>query len=109
MEIEREIELVWLDGSAAKVQLFLLTQPTRFDELFKLLSAEQQTKLAPLQASRFGKKIHASTIVQPGDQIAWLSEVKVDPQAARMARVEKQRKGRRRIRSIPKKTSFCNA
>jgi hypothetical protein len=38
----------------------------------------------------------------PGDQIAWLPQLTVDPQAARVARVETQRKARWRLKSVPK-------
>jgi hypothetical protein len=97
-----EIELVWLEGKQPIVKCWPLTTAMRFDELFESLPSDMRAKLLPFQASRFSKKIHASTVIAPGDQIAWLPNLQVDPQAARFARVEKQRKERWRLKSVPK-------
>jgi hypothetical protein len=100
-----EVELVWLEGNVPTVRQWPVSGSMRFDELFGLLPIELGQKLAPLQACRFSRKILASTVIEPGDQIAWLAKLQVDPQAARVARVEKQRKERWRLKSIPKKST----
>jgi putative ubiquitin-RnfH superfamily antitoxin RatB of RatAB toxin-antitoxin module len=97
-----EIELVWLENKRPVVQYLRVEEPLRFDKLFELLPSDVRETLSALQACRFSKKIQAATLVMPGDQIAWLPQVTVDPQAARVARVEKQRKERWRLKSIPK-------
>jgi hypothetical protein len=98
-----EVELVWLEGKVPVVKQWPLLRLIRFDEFFESLPRELSTKLKPFQACRFSRKVLASTVIAPGDQIAWLPQLQVDPQAARVARVEKQRKERWRLKSIPKK------
>jgi putative ubiquitin-RnfH superfamily antitoxin RatB of RatAB toxin-antitoxin module len=98
-----EIELVWLEGDAPMVTQWSIQGSMRFEEFFESLPIELSIKLRPLQACRFSRKVVAATIIETGDQIAWLPNLQVDPQAARVARVEKLRKERWRIRSIPKK------
>jgi hypothetical protein len=98
-----EVELVWLDRNLPMVRRWPLVRPMRFNEFFETLPKDFSVKLKTLQACRFSKKILASTFIEPGDQIAWLPNLQVDPQAARVARVEKQRKERWRLKSIPKK------
>ncbi len=97
-----EVELVWLEGKVPVVKQWSIPGLIRFDEFFESLPSELSTKLKLLQACRYSKKVLASTIVEPGDQIAWLPQLQVDPQAARAARVEKQRKERWRLKSVPK-------
>jgi hypothetical protein len=97
-----EIELVWLKDKKPVVLCFEVAGPLRFDELFESLPSDIRETLAPLQACRFSKKIHATTTVMPGDQIAWLPLLTADPQEARVARVEAQRKARWRLKSVPK-------
>ena len=96
------IELVWLEGKVPVAQQWPLKNSIRFDKLCESLPSDLMSKLGSLQACRFSKKIHASTLLSPGDQVAWLPNLQVDPQAARVARVEKQRKERWRLKSIPK-------
>jgi hypothetical protein len=98
-----EIELVWLERKVPVVKQWQLLGSIRFDEFFETLPTELSAKLKLLQPCRFSKKVLASTIIEPGDQIAWLPQLQVDPQAARAARVEKQRKERWRLKSMPKK------
>jgi putative ubiquitin-RnfH superfamily antitoxin RatB of RatAB toxin-antitoxin module len=98
-----EVELVWLEGDLPMVTQWSIQGSMRFEEFFESLPSELSIKLRPLQACRFSRKVVAATIIEPGDQIAWLPNLQVDPQAARVARVEKLRKERWRIRSIPKK------
>jgi putative ubiquitin-RnfH superfamily antitoxin RatB of RatAB toxin-antitoxin module len=100
-----EIELVWLENKRPVVQYLQVEEPLRLDKLFELLPGDVRETLSALQACRFSKKIQAATLVMSGDQIAWLPQVTVDPQAARVARVEKQRKERWRLKSIPKLTA----
>jgi hypothetical protein len=97
-----EIELVWLKDKKPVVRCFEVAGPQCLDKLFESLPSDIREMLAPLQACRFSKKIHAATMVMPGDQIAWLPQLTVDPQAARVARVETQRKARWRLKSVPK-------
>jgi hypothetical protein len=98
-----EVELVWLESNVPVVTQWPMLGSMRFDEFFESLPSELRTKLSSLQACRFSRKILPSTIIEPGDQIAWLPNLQVDPQAARIARVEKQRKERWRLKSMPKK------
>jgi putative ubiquitin-RnfH superfamily antitoxin RatB of RatAB toxin-antitoxin module len=98
-----EVELVWLEGEVPVVLAWQMPGSTRFDAFFESLPNDLREKLRTLQACRFARKVVASTVIEAGDQIAWLPNLRVDPQAARVARVEKQRKERWRIRSIPKK------
>jgi putative ubiquitin-RnfH superfamily antitoxin RatB of RatAB toxin-antitoxin module len=103
-----EIELVWLEGTLPFVEQWPLVESIRFDQLFESFPADVRAKLQPFQPCRYSKKIHASTVIRPGDQIAWLPSLQVDPQAARVARVEKQRKERWRLKSVPKTNKLKN-
>jgi hypothetical protein len=96
------VELVWFENQQAMVLVHPLVEPLELKYLCRELAPDLQLKLATLQPSRFGKRITDKTLVVPFDQIAWLTQLQVDPQAARAARVEKQRKERRRQRSIPR-------
>jgi hypothetical protein len=97
------VELVWFEAGAARVAMFALAQPQTLISLQRFLPTDLQAKFAELAPSRYGIKLTEAAIVSPGDQIAWLEPLKVGPQLARAARVEKQRKERRREKSIPKK------
>jgi putative ubiquitin-RnfH superfamily antitoxin RatB of RatAB toxin-antitoxin module len=97
------VELVWFEAGAAQVAMFALAQPQTLLSLQRNLPIDLQTKFADLAPSRYGITLAQAAVVSPGDQIAWLEPLKVDPQSARAARVEKQRKERRREKSIPKK------
>jgi hypothetical protein len=99
-----EVELVWLEGKVPIVRQWPVLGSLLFNELIDSLPSDIGVKLVGLQACRFSKKIQPSTVISPGDQIAWLPKLQVDPQAARVARVEKQRKERWRLKSMPKKS-----
>jgi putative ubiquitin-RnfH superfamily antitoxin RatB of RatAB toxin-antitoxin module len=100
--VSEVVELVWFENRRALVLIHALAKPMALKHLRNELAPDLQVKLAKLQPSRFGKKISEDTLVGPSDQIAWLTQLQVDPQAARAARVEKQRKERRRQKSIPR-------
>jgi hypothetical protein len=67
-----KVELVWLEGNVPMVKQWPILGLIRFDEFFELLPIELSAKLKPFQASRFSKKVLASTLIASGDQIAWL-------------------------------------
>jgi putative ubiquitin-RnfH superfamily antitoxin RatB of RatAB toxin-antitoxin module len=100
--VDEVVELVWFENQRAVVLIHPLAAPMELKRLCQEFAPDLQVKLAKLQPSRFGKRISEQTIVVPLDQIAWLTHLQVDPQAARAARVEKQRKEGRRQKSIPR-------
>jgi hypothetical protein len=101
--VAKAVELVWFENQQAVLLLHPLSEPVELQQLCNALAPELQAKFASLQPSRFGKRINDRTLVAPFDQIAWLAQVQVDPQSARVARVEKQRKERWRQKSIPRR------
>jgi hypothetical protein len=75
-----------------------LPAPCALSAFLARLPSEFHTPCRDLQATRYGKRIDTDALIMPGDQIAWLPPVAFDPKLSRQARVEKQRKDRRRLR-----------
>jgi putative ubiquitin-RnfH superfamily antitoxin RatB of RatAB toxin-antitoxin module len=66
--------------------------------LLAQLPDDLQALCRDLQPTRHGKRLSANAVIMPGDQVAWLTPVCFDPKLSRQARVEKQRKVKRRLR-----------
>ncbi len=104
------IELVWQEEGVTKVHLLSLAGSVTVEALIQGLAPEISLLLAGQEPSRWGNQLQHDSVVNAGDQIAWLSKVTVDPMAARNARVAKQRKDRKnakyaaqRARNLTKK------
>lgn len=98
MQQKSEIEVVVFAVPAPlKLQLSLADSKLLTD-LVDSFPSTLKLACQGLQASRYGKRLNANELISPGEQIAWLPPVSFDPKLSRQARVEKQRRDKRRLR-----------